>query len=104
MLELNGRQVHGDLEVGRKPRRIVAHLPHHPFAERYDQPGFFRKRNELVRRDQAFHRVTPAHQRLQPPSFAAHDVKERLIVQFELAARDSITQVTFERVAGLQLG
>ena len=69
---------------------VLARVPDHPFAERYDQPGLLRKRNELVRRDQP--RVDPPAHHASSRAAAAEGVDERLVVHFELAPRDSVAQ------------
>ena len=62
ILELHRRKIDGDADVLRPSRRIHAGLPQHPLADRHDQAGFFRQRNELDRRDHAAQRMIPAHQ------------------------------------------
>ena len=45
-------------------RAALTGLAQHPVAERHDQPGLLRDRNELARRNESAHRVPPADQRL----------------------------------------
>src|SRR5690606_40865106 len=45
-------------------RGLAAGTFQHPLADRGDQAGFFRQRNEVLRRQQAHGRVLPAYQRL----------------------------------------
>ena len=49
-------------------------------------------------------RMPPAHQRLEAAPCAGGGVDERLVVQLELAARDGVAQIGFQRVARLELG
>ncbi len=74
----------------------------HPFAERQDQSGFLRQRDEISRRDHAALRVVPAHQRLEAGNLAGLQIKDRLVVNLELAVGDGLAQVELERAARLQ--
>ena len=51
LLELGRREIDGDLEVVRPCGRFLAGLPQHPLADRDDQAGFLRNRDEVGRRD-----------------------------------------------------
>jgi hypothetical protein len=86
----------------RGPRcRVVAGLLQDPVAERHDQAGVFRDRNELVGADQSALRMTPAYQRLGPADALSPHVNDRLIVQLELAVRNRLAQIIFEGLLGV---
>jgi hypothetical protein len=62
-LELGGREVDGKRGVERPGGRVGTGGPEDPFAERYDQAGLLGDRKEGRRRNLAFRRMPPAHQR-----------------------------------------
>ena len=72
-LELNRRQIDGDLDVARPCRRLGARLLEHPGADRNDQPDLFRQRNEIVRRHQSALGMPPAQQRFERRRFPGRD-------------------------------
>ena len=84
--ELHAGDVDGDLAVAAPAGGVTAGLAQHPLTQRHDQPGFFRHRDELRRRDPAPLRVAPAHQRLEAGQPAVGDVVLRLVVHAEPAA------------------
>ena len=65
---------------------ILAGLAQHPFAERPDQPGLLRHGQEIARREDAFARPLPAHQRLVAAQAAGGELELRLIEDDELVA------------------
>ena len=100
-LELHRRDVDRDPDVVRPVRRLGAGRPQHPFAERIDQAGLLRDRNELGRRDHAALGMVPAQQRLAADDPVVADVDQRLVVQLELAAHERLAQVDLQRAARL---
>ncbi len=99
--ELGGRQVDRDLQIGRPRRRLRARRPHHPGADRHDQTGFLRERDEVRWRYQAALRVMPAQQRLATADGAALEIGERLVIKFEFAVGERAAQLTLQRPARL---
>src|ERR1043166_5276597 len=75
---------------------VRAGLAQDPLAERNDQAALLRDRDELVWRNEAALRVTPAHQRLGAGTLLGTDVDDGLIVQLEFAARRRLAHVVFE--------
>ena len=67
----------------------------YPFAERSDETAFLGQRNEGAGRNHAAAWVVPAHQRFEASDLTA-DKRLRLIIQFQLVACDSRTEVVLE--------
>ena len=63
--ELRRRQIDRDLQRHGPGRRFTAGLPQDPFAHLDDQAAFFRKRDEIGRRDETAGRMNPARQRFE---------------------------------------
>ncbi len=68
----------------------------HPVAELVDLAGLFRDRNEFGRRDHAAFGMTPAQQRLAGRDLAVLEIDHRLIVDFQAAIGDRLTQFEFQ--------
>ena len=66
--------------------RVLAGALEHPAAERDDQAGILRDRDERRRRDGAAHRVLPAQQRLVAADLAGLQVEDRLVGERQLLA------------------
>ncbi|MND59956.1 hypothetical protein D3C80_511740 [compost metagenome] len=64
-------------------------------AERLDQAGGLRNRNEFARRDIAALGVLPAHQRLKTGQFAIVKLDDRLVGQRQLLALDGAAKIAF---------
>jgi hypothetical protein len=96
--ELTRRQVHGNRQAGCVGRfggptgRLRACLLQHPRADRDDQPGVLRGREELARRKQAALRVLPAHERFEADYLVPCEMHERLVVHAELVAEQGAAQ------------
>ena len=84
LLELHRRDIDGDLDMRGPCGSVRASPPQNPFAERHDQAGRFRERDELVGRDQTPYRMPPANQRLDAAELPGFDVDHRLVMQLEL--------------------
>ena len=76
--------------------RLPAGLAQHELAERDNQPGFLGQRNEKARRNQAFLRMTPAHQRFGRIQAVFLHAQPRLIEDLQLAFLDGATQLVFQ--------
>src|SRR5436190_22637206 len=74
----------------------------YPFADRQNKAGLLGQRNKVERRDHAALGVVPAQQRLEAGHLAGLQVKDRLVVELELAVGDGLAQVDLERAAQLQ--
>ena len=85
-----------------QPDRVHAGLAQHPLADRNDQAGFFRQRNEIDRRDHAAQRMVPAHQRFEGDDDVLGDVADRLVIDFEFFALKRGAQVDFQQPPGLR--
>ena len=102
VLELHRRQIDGDMQRPRPRCGLAACRAQDPFAERDDQPAFLGERDEGAGRHKPVARMMPAHQRLEAGDLAI-DVGLRLIVKFELVARDRGAQVLLQRALLAQL-
>jgi hypothetical protein len=78
---------------------LSARLLEHPRADRRDEPGLLRQRDELVRRDLALVGMDPAHQRLGPRHPSVGHCDDRLVVHGQLATVDSAPQRGLRLVA-----
>src|SRR5215475_9571825 len=84
----------------RRPLYCVgASLAQNPLAERNDQSAFLRQRDELVGVYEAALGMAPAHQRFDAASVELTRIDDRLVVQFELVARDRPAHVVLELAA-----
>src|SRR5947209_5807558 len=64
-----GREIdrHLELEPALLPVPALAYRSlKHPTRQRANEPGALGQRNELIRRDEAMHRMRPAHEHLDP--------------------------------------
>ena len=102
--QLHRRDVDRHLDIVRPAGGIGAGLPQHPFAERHDQPGFFRDRDEFGGRDHAADGMVPADQRLAAADFVRLQIQQRLVMQYELAVADRLAQVHLDRAARVDAG
>jgi len=94
--ELHRREVHGDGGFGGPTGGVAACLFEHPIAEGHDQADFLGHGNKLFGRNQAALRMLPAQQRLKSADFAAGQIDQRLIVEFEFVALERLAQVELE--------
>ena len=92
LLELDRRQVHLHLDVGVALADARARLLEHVPAERHDQAGVFRERDELDRGDAAAARVVPAHERLDGDGLSGDEIDDRLVLDDELVAARSLAR------------
>ena len=103
VLELAPAQVHAHRQrrldgVRELPlARLPAGLTQHPAADRDDEAGLLRERDEVERRHEAALGVVPAHERLDRRDPAAGQVDGRLVVDHELVALERLLEL------GLQL-
>ena len=81
---------------------IAAGAAQHPFAERHDQAGFLRHRDEVGRRHFAMHRMMPANQRFDSGLLAGGKIELRLIDDLEFLAAESEAQIVHDRASALQ--
>jgi len=72
-----------------------------PPAERHDEPGLFRDRNEVERRNHSQHRVLPSHERFEADDLIRRQRHNRLVQQQELSAFECAVEVVFELEFGL---
>ena len=93
---LRGRKVDRDPQILRPIGGLGDRLAHHPFADRHDQAGLFRDRQEVVGRDHPAHRMIPAQQRFVTRCPPALEIDHRLVVQPQFATRDRFGQILFE--------
>ena len=101
--ELARRQVHAHHQRGR--RRDLA-LPlaglaagrlEDPAADRQDQPGLLRQRDERERRHEPSHGMLPAQEGLHPHDAAGGEVHQWLVVEAQLGAFDRAPEVVLQR-------
>ncbi len=71
---------------------LLARFAQHPVADRVDDAGLLRDRDELGGRDDAHLRMVPAQQHLQALDPAGRDVDARLKAEMELVALDRLAQ------------
>ncbi len=71
----------------------LAGLRQHPPADRHDQAGLLRDRDELARRHVATRRVAPTNQRLERLHTTAAQVDDRLVCESELFPGKGAAQV-----------
>jgi hypothetical protein len=76
----------------------------HPFAEFIDQAGVFRHRDELGRRDHAAFGMAPAQQGFAAGDLVVAKIDHRLVVDFEPAIRERLTQILLHRKPGFRAG
>src|SRR5207237_535890 len=74
----------------------------HPRTDRDNQPGILGDGNEIGWRNEAAGRVTPADQRLERADAVLLEVKQRLVVELELAALDRQPKVGLKLAADLR--
>ena len=104
--ELLGRQIDRHLQVAQPVvAQVLAHsagLACHPFANRNNQPGFFRHADELVRANHAFFRVVPAQQGLHAEQTPGSQAQLGLIEHLEFVLGEGAAQVVLNEkfVAG----
>lgn len=101
-LELDRRQIDGDLQRPRPGCRLAARFPQDPFADLDDQPVLLGKRNELIRRHEAPRRVVPAQQGLEADHLAIHP-RLRLEIDQELVLLQCLSQIVLQQPAIAQL-
>jgi hypothetical protein len=101
-LELDRRQIDGDLQRPRPRCRLAARFAQDPFADLDNQPVLFGKRNELVRRHEATRRMIPAQQSLEADDLAI-DPRLRLEVDQELVLLQRLSQIVLQQPAVAQL-
>ena len=102
VLQLARREVDG--HVARRIVRVLAaqlgreaaRLLQHPAADRHDQPGLLRERDEVERGHEATRRVVPADERLEPADVAVRELDHRLVVELELVVVERALQVGLE--------
>jgi len=99
LLELEGREVHGDLKGAVPARRLAAGRPQHPFAEGHDEPALLGQGHEDARRHEPARGVAPAHQRLEPHEVPPARGHLRLVVEREFVRLDGLAEVAFEVAA-----
>src|SRR6478609_5379653 len=104
ILELHRRKIDRDADVPRPLRRIHAGLPQHPLADRHDQAGFFRQRNEIGWRDHAAQRMIPPRQGFETHDHVLGNVADRLVIDLEFIAPQRGTQVEFQQPPRLCAG
>ena len=86
----------GGAEVGDPRRHLAARLVQRQAADVDDHAGVFGDGDEVRRRHQAAHGVTPAQQRLEPGDAAGSQRDDRLIVHLERVVVDGVAQVGLE--------
>ena len=99
--ELQRRQIDRDPHRIGPGRSIKAGAAQHLQAERIDQPGFFRHRNEIGRRHHAALRMRPAHQRLAAGNRAGAEPDQRLIMRPQHFMLQRLPQLELDLAAGL---
>ena len=82
-------------------RGVLAGLAQHPVAERPDQAGLLGDSKEIARRQDAFARTLPAHQRLVAAQAAGGELELRLVEDDELVALQRQPQIALQRGAAL---
>ncbi len=101
------RQVHRNHEVRaeRAPPfgQLLARALQHPGADRDNQAGVLRDRDELHRRDVAQFAVVPAQERFRADCAAAPAIDDRLVDETQLARRQRAAQELLDREAPLQV-
>ncbi len=78
---------------------FAAGLLHHPLADRHDQTGVLRQRNELAGTDRAVDVAGPAHQRFEADNLFGVGIDHRLVVERQLVVLERIAQREFELTA-----
>ena len=89
LLELARGHIDADVQVepGIAPAaQLGARGAQDPLAERHDEPGLLRERDEARGLDQAQFRVTPTDQRFGATHPVSREIDLRLIVQYQFAA------------------
>ncbi len=99
LLELERREVHGDLEGPVPGRGLAAGGAQDPFAERQDHPALLGEGDEGARRDEPAGRVDPAHQGLEPDELPAAGRHLRLVVEGQFVLRDGPAEVVLKVAA-----
>jgi hypothetical protein len=100
--ELLGREVDREAEgpVGQQrgpARHLGCGRRHHPAAERHDEAGLLRQRDEAGRREQPAARVLPADQRLEPHDReVAPHVDDRLVDEAELPRGQAVPDLPLQ--------
>src|SRR5690349_10399839 len=84
-VELNWRDVDGDLDGSGPVDCVATGLAQRPLAHLVNEARVFRQRNELAWLDDASFWMTPAHQRLKARYGLLLRVDDRLVVEFELS-------------------
>src|SRR5438477_4299422 len=74
-----------------------------PIAERHDQPDFLGHRDKLIGRDKTALWMIPAQQCLESADFAAGEIDERLIIEFEFVALERLAKIELQFTALLHL-
>src|SRR6266446_4666706 len=83
-----------DVNTGLRPGMDLAErLVEHPRRQRLDQVRLFRRWDEVVRRQQPVHRVTPADQRLDLRRLAVDRRHDRLVVEHQLELVDRVAEL-----------
>ena len=83
-------------EIPAPSAELAAGLVEHPGADRHDQAGVLRDRNEFGREHQSAARVMPAQQRLEPGEPRARQRDDRLVVDLQLVPFERPAQILFE--------
>jgi hypothetical protein len=97
LLELNGRDIDRQLDVGGPRSSIGASALQDPFSQRPNKAGRFRERNELVRRNHPLGRVAPSDQSLNAAKRSRLRIHNGLVMQFEFAPLDGVSQLALRR-------
>src|SRR5258705_12659646 len=103
MRKWNRRDIDGDAKVSRPSCCGGACLPDDPLPQRDNKADLFRQRNECGGSDHSLRWMVPAKQGLESADFIAHQIDDRLIVEFELASGQRLAQLLFQDAAGLPL-
>ena len=88
-VEVGGRQVHADMDVGTARRDFAGFPPekvHHALGDSPDEPDFLRDRNEQVGPDHLATGPPPSDQRLRADPAARRQFHDRLIDDEELVS------------------
>ena len=83
-------------------RRFAARLLQNPVADRNDEPGLLRQRDERGRQDQTPLRMLPAHERLETDDLPA-DFSLRLVIQAQFVTHQSLAQIELHGMAFTQV-